>query len=98
MENNNEPVRLHAIIHGRVQGVGFRYFVLNASRPHNVTGWTRNRINRTVEVVAEGKREDLENFLKELHQGPPASQVTKIDIEWLPTTGEFDNFQVRMTR
>ena len=55
-ENTSQAERLHAIIEGRVQGVGFRYFVEEKAAALGVTGWVRNRWNRSVEVVAEGER------------------------------------------
>ena len=90
--------RLHAIIHGRVQGVSFRYFVREAASRPGVTGWVRNRFNRTVEVVAEGRRSVLENFLTALQRGPSASRVDNLDATWGEPTGEFQGFKVRMTR
>lgn len=95
---SQKNVRLQAAIHGRVQGVGFRYFVLDQANLLGITGWTRNRLNRTVEVAAEGKKAILEEFLEVLHQGPPASGVTHINREWLSPTGEFTKFRIRMTR
>ncbi len=89
--------RLHAIVHGRVQGVGFRYFVLEQAHALGVTGWVRNRREGTVEVVAEGPRPALDRLVAALHRGPSAAWVQQVDVEWQSATGEFRRFRVRMT-
>lgn len=95
--NPPATARLHATIHGRVQGVGFRYFVVQTARPLGLPGWVRNRRTGTVEVVAEGARPDLEQFLNRLRLGPPSALVTDIELEWLPASGEFNGFESRAT-
>ena len=89
--------RLHAIIHGRVQGVGYRAFAIRSAQQIGLTGWVRNRYNGTVETVAEGDRTQLENYLKVLQRGPVSSNVTKIDKEWSAATMEFDQFKIKLT-
>jgi acylphosphatase len=93
----NEIARLHAVVEGRVQGVGFRYFVLEAAETLGVTGWVRNRWDETVEVTAEGSRADLEKLLRALERGPRAAYVSQVTQEWLPATREFRSFLVRGT-
>lgn len=95
---DSEHKRIQATVHGLVQGVGFRYFVLDNAKRLNITGWTRNRFNRTVEVVAEGEVENLLQFLQVLGKGPRSSKVSNVDHEWQAATGEFDRFRIRMTR
>ncbi|HLA43530.1 MAG TPA: acylphosphatase [Aggregatilineales bacterium] len=90
-----EIERLHAIIYGRVQGVSMRYFVVEQAHILGVTGWVRNKIDGTVETIAEGDRFRLEKFLKKLYEGSPASDVTHIDTEWEAAQGNFKNFTVR---
>ena len=89
--------RLHATIRGRVQGVGFRYFVRESARQFNITGWTRNRFDDSVEVIAEGNEGNLESFVTELNKGPSMSEVTNVDIEWSDYVGGFGKFKIRMT-
>ncbi|MEW6178380.1 MAG: acylphosphatase [Chloroflexota bacterium] len=89
--------RLHAIIEGRVQGVGFRMFVLENARNLQLTGWVRNRWNGDVEVVAEGPRLALETLLSRLRSGPPAAYVTGVQVQWDEASGEFKRFDVRAT-
>ena len=92
-----ENMRLHAHIEGRVQGVGFRYFVKQSARDLNLTGWVRNRWNGAVEVAAEGTKESLETLLRDLRQGPRANTSEHVQVDWEASTGEFKRFQVRRT-
>jgi acylphosphatase len=89
--------RLHAIVEGRVQGVGFRYYVLDNAVPLGVSGWVRNRYDESVEVLAEGPRDDLERLLSILWKGPRSSFVTNVRPEWQEPTEEFSRFSVRST-
>jgi acylphosphatase len=91
---NTSIVRFHATIEGRVQGVGFRYFVVDQASTLNLTGWVRNTYRDEVEVTAEGERQALEKFLQAVRSGPPSAYVTDINFEWLAATGEFKYFQV----
>lgn len=92
----NEITRLHAVVEGRVQGVGFRYFVLDKAETLGVTGWVRNRWDETVEVTAEGSRADLEKLLQALERGPRSAYVLQVNREWLPATCEFGSFFVEV--
>jgi acylphosphatase len=92
-----ENARLHAVVDGHVQGVGFRFYVEEAALALSLDGWVRNRWEGTVEVTAEGPRPDLEKLLATLYRGPRSSTVTGIETEWLPATGEFHGFRVRST-
>jgi acylphosphatase len=86
--------QLHAIVHGRVQGVSFRYYTLEAAQRQGVAGWVRNLPDGTVEVTAEGTRQQLDSLLAFLHQGPPGARVTQVDVEWRRATGQFRDFRV----
>jgi acylphosphatase len=96
-ENQAENLRLHAVVEGRVQGVGFRYFVEEQAIQLGLTGWVRNRWEGTVETVAESDRQKLEAFLAVLRRGPRSSFVTDVRVEWMPYTGEFNHFSIRST-
>lgn len=87
--------RLHAIVHGRVQGVSFRYYTVQRARQLNLTGWVRNLPEGTVETVAEGDPAPLKQFLDFLHDGPTAAHVTQVDVQWQPVSGDFTDFDVR---
>lgn len=89
--------RLHAVVEGHVQGVGFRYYVLNCAQQLNLTGWVRNTHEGNVEVVAEGNHADLDEFLDMLKKGPRMSFVSRVREDWEPARGEFRLFDVRTT-
>jgi acylphosphatase len=92
-----ERIRLHAILRGRVQGVGFRAFVVDKGLALGVTGWARNRWDGSVEVVAEAERSTLEELLRALQRGPRMSNVSKVEQEWQEASGEFKSFRVKPT-
>jgi acylphosphatase len=89
-------LRLHALITGRVQNVGFRYFVLTAARELNLDGYVRNA-GQQVEVVAEGDEKRLQRLVERLHQGPPAALVQNVQVSWQEATFEFKRFELRST-
>ncbi len=89
--------RLHAIVEGMVQGVGFRYFVVDNARLLGLTGWVRNRWDGSVEVLAEGDRARLEVLLDALHQGPRSARVSQVRVEWQTARQEFSSFNIRTT-
>jgi len=95
---NNKPkpeACLHAVVHGRVQGVNFRYYTVRTAQRLGLTGWVANRWDGTVETVAEGPREALEEFRDFLHRGPPSAVVQQVDVTWKTPTGDFKRFGVR---
>jgi acylphosphatase len=86
--------RLHAIVEGKVQGVGYRLFVFRRAQQYDLTGWVMNLPDGKVEVTAEGEREKLDLFLNLLRTGPPMSSVRHIEFEWSKATSEFDAFEI----
>jgi len=70
---------LHAIVHGRVQGVHFRHYAAREAARLSLRGWVRNCPDGTVEVQAAGDAASLDAFLDWLHKGPPAARVTGVD-------------------
>ena len=87
--------RVHIWVTGRVQGVGFRAFVLQSGPMFGLTGWVHNVGYDQVETVAEGQRAVLERFIEVVKTGPRASRVDEARIEWETPTGEFESFFVR---
>lgn len=69
------------VISGRVQGVGFRYFIEAAATREGIHGWVRNLPDGRVEASAEGDAEAIDRFEGKLHQGPPGARVDRVDIE-----------------
>ena len=93
--STSENVRLHAIVHGRVQGVGFRAATQRAAASRRLTGWVRNRWDGTVEVVAEGSAEDVRALERFLQRGPMAAEVSRVEAEYGPASGAFHSFNIR---
>lgn len=90
--------RVHAVVQGRVQGVGFRQLVLETAAHLRLTGVCRNLRNGDVEVIAEGEQGALEALVVALKQGPRSSRVEQVHVVWLPPTGEYRTFHVGSTR
>jgi acylphosphatase len=87
-----ESERLHVVIRGEVQGVGFRFFLLRRARSSELHGWVRNRDDGTVELVAEGRRTDLDQLLAAARTGPQLADVAEVDVEWGPAAGGLGAF------
>ena len=90
-----DAVRLDATVVGRVQGVGFRYFVLREATALGLDGWVANTTDGAVRCVAEGRRELLESLLERLREGPAAAIVDRVSVAWMPATGTLGGFSVR---
>lgn len=83
------------MVAGRVQGVGFRYFVARAAAVEGLHGWVRNLPDGRVEAQAEGEFESIVRFERQIRQGPPASRVDSIDVADTAATGHDTGFDVR---
>jgi acylphosphatase len=90
-----ETTRIQARIHGRVQGVGYRYFVKECADRTNLYGWVRNRFDGTVELIAEGDKSDLLYFINLLYKGPLHSNVSEVNVDWKSPTKEYTYFSIR---
>ena len=86
--------RLHAVVRGYVQGVGYRYFVLDRAREARLVGWVRNCTDGSVECLAEGPRPALERLLEDLHHGPYPAKVAGVDADWQRPRGDLRRFDV----
>ncbi|HXG51253.1 MAG TPA: acylphosphatase [candidate division Zixibacteria bacterium] len=86
--------RVHLRITGRVQGVFFRASAQREAERRAVTGWVRNRPDGSVEIVAEGERARLDEFISWCRQGPPGARVDGVTVEWETFRGEFRSFRV----
>jgi acylphosphatase len=87
--------RLEAVVHGRVQGVGFRYYTLRVASGLRLEGWVANESSGRVRVVAEGPVEDLRQLLVALREGPPGALVEHVDDTWPPLAGNLGVFAIR---
>jgi acylphosphatase len=84
---------LHLVIHGRVQGVWFRDSMRREAAQLNITGWVRNRHDGCVEAVVQGETADVEAIVRWAHKGPPAAEVSMVDVT--EATGTFTNFEIQ---
>ena len=94
-QNKSGRARLHLIVDGRVQGVGFRFSTYDKAKEFALAGWVSNLGSGEVEIVAEGKQENLQMLAAWARQGPPSSHVTQVREDWLDFTGEFTDFRIR---
>jgi len=84
----------HAVVTGRVQGVGFRYSAVREARRFGLRGSVFNSGDSSVEVHAEGDLPKLERFLAWLHEGPPGAHVRDVEVTWGTPTGSYSRFDV----
>jgi acylphosphatase len=82
------------IISGMVQGVGYRFFAMRAAARHQVLGMVRNLRDGQVEVIAEGDRDAMDEFKKDLATGPMMAEVTGLEETDLPVTGRYRDFRI----
>jgi len=91
----SESATVQVIVYGYVQGVYFRAFISRAAKVLGLKGYARNLPGGQVEVHAEGDKQQLEKLIKQLEIGPPEAVVEKLEVNWLPYTGIFGNFEIR---
>lgn len=87
--------RLESIVHGMVQGVGFRWFVVRAANRHGLVGWVANQPDGTVRVIAEGTADRLDRLEAALASGPPGARVTSVVSRRSLPAGGLATFEVR---
>jgi acylphosphatase len=89
-----EPERLHGVIKGDVQGVGFRFFLIRRAQALGLTGWVTNRDDGVVEFVAEGRRQDLEKLERAAREGPRMARVAAVEVNWSEAAGDLSPFDI----
>lgn len=72
-------MRIHVVVRGRVQGVGFRWFVRETARALDLAGWVRNHPDSSVEVEADGSEAAIESLRRALSEGPEGAVVSALD-------------------
>jgi acylphosphatase len=87
-------VAIRVRVYGRVQGVGFRYFVQSRSRSLGLVGWVRNRSDGSVEALAEGPSSTVEEWIDLLREGAPASRVDRVESRRVDPSGAFTAFSI----
>jgi acylphosphatase len=91
----SEPVARRLVIRGLVQGVGYRYSMLQQAQLHGITGWVRNRRDGSVEAVVKGPPEAVEFVLAWARRGPRGARVDHFEEH--PADGDFSGFEQRPT-
>lgn len=87
-------IQVHAIVHGRVQGVSFRYHTQLTAESLGITGWVRNLPDRTVEVLGEGSTDQIEKFTSFLQKGPLGARVDSVNISQGEASGDYPSFEI----
>lgn len=93
-EESIKELELTAIVHGRVQGVGFRYAAANEARRLGLRGWVQNQPDGSVQVVCEGPRAAVERYREWLRTGPRPARVDRVDAREAPYRGRFASFTI----
>lgn len=86
--------RIHFVVHGRVQGVGFRYFTRQCGIEFNLTGWVKNLADGSVECEAQGEDSLLDVFYTKLGRGPVLSRVSRIDRNEISLITKENGFEI----
>ncbi len=92
--NDSAIEEFHAIVSGRVQGVGYRFFVRDQANKLCLKGYVRNLFNGEVEVLVQGRRQDMEQLLKLMQKGPEMAWIQDIEVNWRPPTEYYDSFSI----
>jgi acylphosphatase len=82
------------IVTGRVQGVGFRWFVEREAHILGIAGWVRNNANGTVEILAQGTRDQLSGLHARLREGPRAARVDDVEESEAKPSANFTSFRI----
>jgi acylphosphatase len=86
--------RVDLTVHGRVQGVAFRWYTQKKALTLGLTGWVRNQPDGSVRIVAEGPRGDLEVFCDWAARGPDHARVDRLETAWSHSAGNFEDFLI----
>ena len=88
--------RIHAVVTGRVQNVGFRMWALHRAEAQGLTGWVKNSVDyRRVELEAQGDDAAIDDLIRDLYEGPPSARVTSVEID-SRSLDEGDDFAFHM--
>ncbi|MBI4128466.1 MAG: acylphosphatase [Parcubacteria group bacterium] len=92
MERRRKALEIH--VHGRVQGVAFRAYAQMVARENGLVGWIRNEIDGSVAAYIEGAPHQVRSFSEWCSSGPPASDITRVDIREVPPEGVYGDFSI----
>jgi acylphosphatase len=95
MTSTEKPIEAKRyLVRGRVQGVGFRWFVEREAHILGIAGWVRNNHDGSVEVLAQGTRDQLSGFHSRLREGPRASRVDNVDVQEAKAVDGLNSFRI----
>ena len=94
-QSSQEKERIHIMVSGRVQGVGFRAFVQRTANELGLSGWVRNVGPNQVETIAEGNPQVLKSFLEAVFTGPRGSRINESNFHWEIPIGDLTSFEIR---
>ena len=95
MNDEKKSVSAKIKVSGRVQRVGYRYFVQHWAEDFGIGGWVRNQRDGSVFLEAEGRKDRIEKLIKELKEGPSMAQVEDVNVKWTSFENKYRNFEVR---
>lgn len=87
-------VKYKITVKGLVQGVGYRYFCLRKANEYKINGYAKNNVNGNVDLIAEGEKNLILEFIKDLKTGPFNSSVKEVYVEGLVYDNEFSEFSI----
>jgi acylphosphatase len=87
-------MQAHILVMGFVQGIGFRSFVKSKAQKLGLTGWVRNTDDGRVEILAQGKKEKLEQLVKLCEKGPFLSEVKSVQVQWEKEKEQLQSFEI----
>ena len=90
----NKKARVSLLISGRVQGVFFRLKTREEAANLGLTGWVRNNSGGSVEILAEGEKNNLEQFIEWCKKGSERAQVDGVNVKWQELPFEFKSFEI----
>jgi acylphosphatase len=86
---------VHIFFSGRVQGVGFRFTARAVANRYKIDGWVKNTHDSRVEIIAQGRKKDIDNFVDDLKQ-EFSGHVLDVDIEQIESSDDYDSFQIKL--
>ena len=92
--NLMEKKAVSIIARGRVQGVGFRFFVRESASRLGVVGWVKNRADGAVEIYAEGRKDVLDELIGKVKRGPSFGRVSDLSVDWIEPAGYYTSFDI----
>ena len=95
MDHQESCIQMRATVRGLVQGVGFRMWTQRRARALGLSGYVRNLEDGSVEIVGQGPRETLEQFLAVLWRGPESAEVRSVQVNWETGASQSDRFEIR---